>query len=331
VELNGLLGFGESIYFRASGHVDENFFDEPVLRTLSFGTVVPIGTDGLTVNFEAALSETNAEDADPEVPSEFERYSLRVFYPIIRSRAFNLTTQLSFDAQDDRLDIETASGELPVYEDSMRILRLAADAFWLLDADATLEVGGELSFGTECCGARTAEDAEGGVPLSREGADAAFSKLEVSARYRQTLTEAMALSVNGRAQTSFGDPLVIGEQFGIASGFEVSPLDAGTLTGDSGWVVRGELSRRVVTEAGGQPFSVSPYLFAAAGAVYLEQPGADEQEETFASAFGVGVDLFTPFDENFSNASVRLELGRGTRNDDVDDTTAFSIAANYRF
>jgi hypothetical protein len=28
---------------------------------------------------------------------------------------------------------------------------------------------------------------------------------------------------------------------------------------------------------------------------------------------------------------VRLELGRGTRNDDVDDTTAFSIAANYRF
>ncbi|NBC97230.1 MAG: ShlB/FhaC/HecB family hemolysin secretion/activation protein [Deinococcus-Thermus bacterium] len=331
IEVNGVLGFGESLYARISGHPDGDFFSDPTIRTLSFGAVVPVGTDGLTVNFEGALSETEADEDGPDVPSEFERYSLRLFYPWVRSRDFNLTTRLAFDAQDDRLDIDAAGGTLPVYEDRVRVLRLAADAFWLTEERATIEVGGELSFGIDGFGARTADDAAGGTPLSREGADADFAKLELSGRYRAPLDDQTTLTVNGRMQTSFGDPLVIGEQFGIASAREISPLDAGTLTGDSGWVLRGELARRFEAEAGGQTVNLSPYVFAAAGAVYLEEPAADEQDETSATAYGFGVDLLTRFEPNFSNASLRIELGRGSRNDDEDDETSVSVAGNFRF
>ncbi|WP_158547395.1 ShlB/FhaC/HecB family hemolysin secretion/activation protein [Rhodovulum sp. 12E13] len=330
VELNGLLGFGESLYARLSGHPEGDFAAEPVLRTLSFGAVVPLGTDGLTLNLEHTISQTNPEEIDPDIPSEFERSSVRLFYPWVRSRDFNLTTRLSFDAQRDRLDVDTAAGAIPVYEDDLRILRLAADAFWQTETNATIEVGSELSFGLDCCGARSADDT-GAVPLSRPGTDADFAKLVLSGRYRAPLGEAWALTVNGRAQTSFGEPLAVAEQFGIATEREISPLDTGTLTGDSGWVLRGEVAREWVTEAGGLPLGLSPYAFAATGAVTLAEPGPGQRETTAASAFGVGLDLFTPFDDSFSNAALRIELGRGVRDDDEDDRTALSIAASYRF
>jgi filamentous hemagglutinin family protein len=279
IEVNGVLGLGESIYGRVSGHPGR-------LQTLTFGAVAPVGRNGLTVNVEAVRSETDAEEDGPDLPSEFERAALRLFYPWIRSRDFNLTTRLAFDAQDDRLDIDDGDATLPVYEDSSRVARLAADAFWLTEGQATVEVGAELSFGLDCCGARTADDAGGGTPLSREGADAEFTKLVLSGRARVPFGEDMQLTVNGRAQTSFGEPLLVAEQFGLASPREISPLDAGTLLGDSGWVLRGELARRWETEAGDLPLSVAPFVFAATGRVSLEQPGADERGETGASAVG---------------------------------------------
>ena len=331
LEANGLLGFGEVIYGRLSNTPDQLFDEAPPLRTLTFGAIAPIGNDGLTVNLEGTRSTTNPDEIDPGIPSEFERLSLRVFYPWVRSRSFNLTSQLSFDAQSDVLDIDADAGTLRVYEDDVRVLRGAVDAFWLLGESATLEAGGEVSFGLDGFGARTAEDAAGGTPLSRPGADAEFTKLLLSGRYRAPLGEDFALAINGRAQTSFGEPLVVAEQFGIASAQEVSPLDAGSLTGDSGWVLRGEVSRPWLTDVGGQALSVSPYLFGATGTVFLSEPGPGEQEETSATAYGIGVDLFAPFNDSFTNAAVRIELGRGTRNDDEDDATALSIAANYRF
>jgi hemolysin activation/secretion protein len=331
VELNGLLGYGESIYFRIGAHPDAEVIDDPTLRTISLGTVVPIGREGLTFNLEGAFSQTNSEGSGPDVPSDFQRYSARLFYPWVRSRSFNLTTQLSFDVQDDRLDVDTPAGELPVYEDAVRVLRGSADAFWLLGGGAAVELGAQLSFGLDAFGARTADDAAGDTPLSRPGADADFAKLEVSARYRQSFGETLLATVNGRAQTSFGDPLILSEQFGVASSREISPLDAGTVTGDGGWVVRGELARPFDLDGGPLGWTVSPFAFAAAGAVFREQPVDGEADDTFANAYGVGVDVFYPFEDRFSNASLRLELGRATRDDDQDDGTKFSVQGSYRF
>ncbi|MEM1431675.1 MAG: ShlB/FhaC/HecB family hemolysin secretion/activation protein [Pseudomonadota bacterium] len=330
-EANGLLGFGESIYGRLSLN-PEDLTDDPRLLTFAAGFVVPLGNDGLTFNLEGTNSQTNSDGDGPDLPSDFTRWSARLFYPWIRSRNFNLTTQLAFDSQDDSLDIDTPAGTETIYEDELRIFRLAADAFWLFDDSSALELGGELSLGVDAFGARTAEDADdSGVPLSRPGTDADFSKLQISGRYRTPISESFLLTINGRVQTSFGDPLAISEQMGLASSRELSPFDAGTLNGDSGWVLRGEFARSYTIAASDRPLTLSPYAFAAAGAVFREEPTADEEDETNASAFGIGVDLFYEVVPRFSNASVRIEYGRGIRDDDEDDQNAFSIAANYRF
>ena len=44
-----------------------------------------------------------------------------------------------------------------------------------------------------------------------------------------------------RGQTSFGQPLLASERFGIADTSALSVFDTGSLIGDTGYVVRGEL------------------------------------------------------------------------------------------
>jgi Hemolysin activation/secretion protein len=207
VELNGALGFGEVIYARASGNPSGFFSDDPTLRTLSFGGVVPLGFNGLTLNLEANQSLSTA-DTDPEAPSEFERYSVRLYYPWVRSRARNITTQLSFDVQNDRQDVVIGGVEQGVYKDELRVLRLSGDGFWLTPQGGSVELGARLSLGLDSMGARSADDVNGGTPLSTPGADADFTKLELTGRYRMPLNEVYQLTVNGRVQTSFGEPLV---------------------------------------------------------------------------------------------------------------------------
>ncbi|MEM0937155.1 MAG: ShlB/FhaC/HecB family hemolysin secretion/activation protein [Pseudomonadota bacterium] len=332
VEANGLLGFGESIYGRLSFHPDEDLFDDPRLLTASLGAVVPLGSEGLTFNLEGTNSQTNSQGDGPDLPSDFTRVSARLFYPWVRSRTFNLTTQLAFDMQDDKLEIDTPAGTETIYEDRLRILRASADAFWLFENGGALELGGELSVGLDGFGARNASDVDDDdAPLSREGTDADFTKFQVTGRYRAPIADSFLLTVNGRMQTSFGDPLAIAEQMGLASARELSPLDAGTLTGDSGWVLRGEIARPFTMSASDRPLTLSPYAFAATGAVFREEPSEDEEDETSASAFGIGLDVFYEIEPRFSSTSIRIEYGRGTRNDDVDDTDSLSIAANYRF
>ena len=329
-ETNGLLGLGESVYGRLS-FGPENLADDPSLLTLSAGAVFPIGNDGLTFNVEGTNSQTNSGEDGPDVPSDFTRVSARLFYPWVRSRDFNLTTQLAFDLQDDTLEIDTVAGTETIYEDRLRIVRLAADAFWLLDGGAALELGTELSVGIDGFGARGRDDVGAGdAPLSRPGTDADFAKLQVTGRYRSPVAEQFLLTVNGKLQSSFGTPLATSEQFGIASSRELSAFSSGTLSGDSGWVQRGEVARPFTMAAADKPLTLSPYVFAATGTVYREDPTDDEADETTGSAFGVGMDLFYEIEPRFSNASVRIEYGRGIRDDDEDDRNAFSIAANYR-
>jgi hemolysin activation/secretion protein len=331
VELNGALGWGEVLYARVSGNPFESFLGESQLRTLAAGGVVPLGTRGLTFNLEATDSRTRPDQIAVDTVSVLERVSARLYYPWIRSRSRNLTSQLSLDRVRDTLDIDAAAGSLPVYEDRLTVLRVSTDGFWRSDAGATTEVGGTVSAGLDALGARGADAALPDRPLSRVGADADFRKLEIAARHRRALGQVAEMSLSGRAQTSFGDPLVLSEQIGIASIRELSAFPSGEFSGDTGWVVRGEVARGFDAQVAGRPLAVSPYLFAATGAVTLEAPQIGEQAEVTASAFGIGVDLAYTVDPAFSAGRLRLELGRGVRNDSEPDDTRFLFSASFRF
>jgi hemolysin activation/secretion protein len=334
LEFNSPLGYGETFYTRLSGAPSGDnanglgslFSDDPRLRTLSLGAVVPLGTDGLTFNIEGTDSRTAPDILNPATTSRFERLSVRLFYPFVRSRTKNISGQLSVDRQNDEQFLVAGGARTSLYRDETTVLRASLDGFWQRET-STLQAGATLSQGFSALGA----GATAGTPLSRQGADTKFTKLVLSSQYRFALSDTFKMSVSGRVQSSFGDPLVTGEQFGIAGTQEISAFDAGSVKGDSGWVIRAELSMPRQVQFSDTPLIVSPYAFGAMGKVYLEQPTAVEQSSTKASAIGVGVEISAFENARFTASTLRMEYAKGYRNDAQPDDDRFSISASFRF
>ena len=315
VEFNGLLGFGEVFYGRASGKPDGDLLgSRPTQRTLVLGAIAPIGSDGISLNFEATRTDTNPGSEVADTQSTFERQSFRLSYPWIRSLDTNLTTRVSLDFQEDELSIRPASGgALTAISDKTRVLRFSGDLFSVRTEGAIVEAGSTLSFSIDGLGA----DSE----------LASFTTLEVSGRYRAPVGEKFNLSLAGRAQTSLGDAVVDAEKFGIATAQELSALDQGSLSGDSGWVARAEVAYPIETSLAGLPGRISPYVFAAAGGVTSHATS----QSIGASALGIGVEVIQVRDPAFSERSLRIELGEGNRDDGGDDGTRASVVGSIRF
>lgn len=329
-ELNSLLGYGETVYGRLSASPKGLLSDDPRYRVLALGAVVPVGSSGLAMNVEVTTSDTTPDNAEQPTRSDFDRQSFRLIYPWIRSRQMNLTTQLMLDRQKDRMNA-MAGGLPPFFQDQITVLRFGANLSYNHEDGAFSEAGLILSRGIDALGARTAAEAAAqGVPLSRAGADATFGKIVGSAAHQRALGENYALSVSGRFQTSFSDPLVTAEQFSIAGPNELSAFDSGDLRGDSGWVLRAELSNPRAVELRGTPFTFSPYVFAGVGQVSIEQPTISETSRESAHAYGIGLDLVSRTGSRFRSNSLRIEYGKGEREHGPDDSRV-SFSGNFRF
>lgn len=329
LEFNSPLGYGETLYLRASGSPTSFFDDDPRYRVLAGGFVVPIGSSGLALNGEFTTSDTTPDNQVAPTRSNFDRQSLRLIYPMIRGRKLNLTTQFSIDRQQDTQDLIVGS-TTPIYEDATTVLRFGGSLSYVHEDGAFTDAGIVLSQGIDAWGARSAADVGTGTPLSRQGADAKFTKLNVSAFHQRALAENIVLSVSGRVQLSFGDALVTSEQFGLAGPRELSGFESGQLRGDNGWVVRAEVAYQSNVTFGNIPARISPYAFVAVGSISIEQPTALELSRENAHSYGVGVDIFSKTDSRFRASSLRVEVARGERDNGSNDTR-FSISGNYRF
>lgn len=328
-ELNSVLGFGETIYFRLSGAPDNALSSDPRSRIFALGATVPLGNDGTVLNLEATTSDTTPDDSTAPTRSNFDRQSVRLIHPFLRGRQFNLSAQLALDVTQDSQDVR---GGARVFEDRLTTLRAGLDLAYVHGGGAVTQGNLVVSQGLDALGSRSAADAAASaVPLSRAGADSDFTKLAGSLVHERDLTDSVSLLVAGRFQTSFGNPLVTSEQFSLVGPQELSTFDSGSLRGDSGWVVRSELSTDFETSIGEMPVTMSPYVFAGLGYARLENPTAVEQAETEAQAYGIGLDLFTRTDSNFRSSSIRIEFGRGERDDSSSDDNRFSIVGNFRF
>ena len=340
VEFNSPFNLGETIYGRLSGapatdndaDVGSFFGSDPRLRTLSVGGVVPLGYDGLTLNVEYTDSRTAPDNLLAPTTSRFSRTSTRLFYPFVRSRNRNISGQLTLDLQEDEQFLVTpGGGRTPVYLDETTVIRAAVDGFWLTEAGMAIEAGAVLSRGIDALGARTAADAAGGTPLSRQEADAEFTKLILSGRLRGQISERFNFSLSGRAQTSFGDALLTGEQFGIAGARSCRPLTRAACVATAALSPARKYPCPDRPQFRNIPVLVSPYVFAAYGDVSLKAPTALEQADVSATSFGLGVELNTLTRSNFSAATLRIEYARGTRDDDQPDNNRFSIQGSIRF
>lgn len=328
-ELNSLLGYGETFYGRLSAAPKGFLSGDPRYRVIALGALMPVGASGLALNLELTSSDTTPDSDGPRTRSDFDRQSFRLIYPWIRSRKMNLSTQLMLDLQQDELKARDGLTQR-FFRDEMTVLRLGGSLTYNHNDGSLTEGGLILSRGVDALGARTRDDASGGVPLSRQGADAVFTKLGGSINHQRALGERFALSVTGRFQTSFGDPLLTSEQFSIAGTSELSTFDTGELRGDSGWVLRAELSSPRAIEIRNMPFTFNPYAFAGVGRVTIEQPTALERTHESAHAFGIGFDLVSQTGSRFRSNSLRIEYGRGER-DHGSDNSRVSLSGNFRF
>jgi hemolysin activation/secretion protein len=341
VDANSTLRQGELIYVRAAGHLGSTtngngglVDEDPRVRTLAAGVVMPLGTDGLTFNLEGAKSRTTPLGT-PDLPglqsySTFDRVSARLRYPWVRSRALNASSEVSFDAENALQGVLVNQLHAPIAKDRLRVLRLSSDAAYN-DADVIGYVSGRatLSFGLPAFGARSGSAALL-YPLSRASSSPDFQKLEIAASWGKRVHEHVDMALYARAQTSFGQALPQAEQIGFASFQELSTFNAGALGGDGGWVVRGELSSPWDVRFADMQWRLSPYVFAGTAELYLNKPTVVEQATTRASSLGLGLRVLTAMDA-FSQASLTIEYGRAYRDDGGPDANRFTLVGSVRF
>jgi hemolysin activation/secretion protein len=343
LDFNSIAGLGELTYLRVSGHPDggdSGFFETyPRNRTLAAGFILPLWLDGLTFNAEYTDARTTPEAvAGVQTTDTFERLSLRLRYAWLRGRSANFNSEVAFDAQDERQSLFVASEPVPLSQDRLRIVRFANDGDVLTPWGATVSGRATMSFGIDGLGARSAADASPILPLSRQGADASFQKFDIVLNYSQAVVDHLAINLSARAQTSFNAPLLHSEQIGIANTTGLSAFDAGTIVGDEGYVLRGELQSPWTlplrnTIIFGSPIGVvaTPYIFGAYGEVSLQDPTALEAPRIRATSYGGGLRLGGAAVGTPSNGTLSLEYGHATRSDGVPGGDRFTIVSAFRF
>jgi hemolysin activation/secretion protein len=227
---------------------------------------------------------------------------------------------------------------VPLSQDRLRIVRFANDGEVLTPWGATLSGRATASFGIDGLGARSAASASPILPLSRQGADAAFQKFDIMLSYNQAIVDHLAIAISARAQTSFNAPLLRSEQIGIANTTGLSAFDAGTIVGDEGYVIRGELRSPWLLPLQnaailGSPLGVvaTPYIFGAYGEVSLQDPTALEAPRIHAASYGGGLRLGGTAAGTLSSGSLSLEYGHATRSDGGRAGDRFTIVSAFRF
>ncbi|WP_321447212.1 ShlB/FhaC/HecB family hemolysin secretion/activation protein [uncultured Cohaesibacter sp.] len=337
-QFNSLLGFGEVVYGQISGYPsldDEAVFDsDPRNRQLAAGFSVPLGTGGAWLGMEAVDSRTHpTSSVGFTVPDHFQRFTTRLGYHWIRSRNANLSSTISFDVASELQQTDVGGSRNDFTEDELRIVRFTQAGDIFPDWGGHLSASATLSVGLDALGARHGTTS---LPLSRNGASPDFAKLDLNARFSHAFgTHFGAFSLAAKAQTSFGEPLVSSEQMGIAGMEWLSAFTNGDLAGDSALAVRAEWSmpEKLPTmfdwqsDIGG---AVSPYLFAAAGVMSLEQPTAQEHDVTRAMSVGAGLRIGLSQKDSARTSALTLEYAYGDA-DHAGGQSRFNIALQASF
>jgi hemolysin activation/secretion protein len=331
VALNSPFGGGEQLYATVAGYPEGDFFnDDARRRYFALGYSMPIGADGLTANVSLDYSSTRP-GGDVEalrLESEYQRIGFGLSYPIVRSRTHNLFANVNFDSVRETQDTRITGTSVPLSEDRLSVLRLGLDASGQLGGGGHGAFHFTLSQGLDILDARSAEDATAIKPLSRQGADADFTRLELDGAVEFPIASGISFSVGAGGQHAFDDPLLRSEQYSPIGRNGVSGPPSSAIVGDRGWAARTEL--RAATRDDTAFFA--PYLFGAAGEVHLEQPTALELKRTEALAFGAGVRVHVPADEfGRSPFSLGFELSRLESNDSSLKGGWVSVSLSTRF
>jgi hemolysin activation/secretion protein len=259
----------------------------------------------------------------------YQRLSTKLGYSWIRARDLNTSSVLSFDVTQEKQKLDLDGVRSAFTEDQLRVLRLTQSGDMITAWGGQLSGSLTASFGLDALGARSATS---DLPLSRDGAEPDFRKLEASAFYSQSLAaDRVRISLAAKAQTSFGDALASSEQFALGGFDWLSAFNGGQIEGDAGAAMRAEAAFPLTFSlAPALGSAAAPYVFAAAGLAKLEQPTSVERSITRASAFGAGIRFGLSEKASPHSDTLSLEYAHGQASD-IDSTNRFNLRFIARF
>lgn len=329
VAFNSPFGAGEQVYGTIAGYPGDNMLEHDARRRyFAAGASVPLGNDGLSAHLALDYSSTRPQGdvAALKLASEYAREGVGLSYPIVRSRRGNLVAHADFDAVSETQDTRITGTPQPLSADRLRVIRLGLDASGELHHRTRAAISFEYAQGLDALGARSADEATALKPLSRQGADAEFSKFNAQASAQFQFESGAVFSAVVDGQISFGDPLVRSEQYSPISPTGLSGPPPSAIVGDAGATARFELQ---APSWGNQDAFAAPYLFGAASEVRLEQPSALELPHTRAREVGVGLRIGDRHSGQAFAASVEYSLVES--NDQSLDRSWVSASVSYRF
>jgi len=314
--LNEPVGAGVQLYANVSGGRDwvSAFRSDAPRRVIGGGALIPIGANGLSINpeFTSSVSQPAPQPGVPRSLSKFERYTLRLVYPLIVNRQEELTITGTLDAtsqidtlRDFQLVAEDGSslGAFVLDQDRLRVARLGAAWSTALASSGRLNAGATISAGTSRLGARTREDvATSGVAMSRVGANPGFVKVEGNLAYEQQLSLGVQSKSSLRAQKSLNGVLPSSELFSLDGEDALSTFVSGSISDDGGWMLRQEFTRPVTWQPGSENLNLVPYVFGAAGKTKTQLAAGTGRG--LSRAYGLGLRT------QWRNVNLSMEYGR---------------------
>jgi hemolysin activation/secretion protein len=286
---NSVLGAGEQFVLTTATALSDPGLGPSALRSYAgVSASAPVGVDGWSVGFQA-MQASNAPDpiaAGIQFENEFFRAGVSTSYALKRTRKSSASLTLGFDASFEEQRLDLLGQEVSLFSDRTRVIRAGLSGYQSLSRTGALSFDAQLSRGLDGLGARAASDASNLRPLSRDGTDAAFTKLAFGATAVQKLSDELRLQATVRAQSSFNAPLLRSEQTSFVSPGLVSGPPSGLVTGDRMVAGRFEAQSSVrVTDT----ISIQPYLAVAAGESHLERATALERDHSGATSAGIGL------------------------------------------
>ena len=247
--------------------------------------------------------------------------------------------QGTFDAEQEQVKIiRPLIADLSL--DRLRVLRGGGAVVWFAPGGGVVTTRLTGSFGI---GGRDApSDDSAATPLSRQGADPVFQKLDMALDYAQPVAPHLVHDLAVRAQTSFNQAMVNAEQISLANTIGLSPVDAGQVQGDSGFVLRDEVQFpyaasfalpciKPCSDGDDAAAVLTPYLFGAYGIAALANPTTLETAITHGTAYGLGLRLGAAPKASFRAMHASLEYGRYRLDNELGRGDRLTFALSLQF
>lgn len=282
------------------------------LRYIEATYGIALGEDGTKLALSLSRNESmpgrTLRTDELRTEARGEAFTGRLSHPFLRSRAENLSIDLSFTARNSIVDQYALPSETRLvssYDDRVRAVRLGAsyDTADYLDGLDFVRV--EVSQGVSAFNASDSNRLSG---ASRPGGKTRFTKVTVDASRLQNLdgvARGLGLLTAISAGTSFGQQLLASEQFGVGGLPFGRGYDPSELTGDAGAALKLELQYDLVAGQDWPRFQL--YTFYDYGIVADKNPEALDQPEGTRSLASIGLGVRAALSESFQG---NLELAK---------------------